>query len=119
MKQHTATTKAAALSVPDEVKVLAIDLAKDVFQAAGEDGHGQMVFEARIRSREAFYAFVRTAHGQPCVKSFCGPAPPVPSTGVWTAPARSRRVLLRNGGYFRVCARSRSSASQAVFTPSS
>jgi transposase len=41
------------------MKVLAIDLAKHVFQAAGEDGRGVVVWEARIGSRDAFWALVQ------------------------------------------------------------
>lgn len=41
------------------VKRVAIDLAKHVFQAAGEDRHGQVVWETRYRSRDAFWRFVQ------------------------------------------------------------
>jgi transposase len=43
-----------------KVGTLAIDLAKHVFQVAGEDAHGSVVFEARLKSREAFYEFLRS-----------------------------------------------------------
>lgn len=43
-----------------KVRTLAIDLAKHVFQVAGEDADGSVVFEARLKSREAFYEFLRT-----------------------------------------------------------
>ncbi|NWD47165.1 IS110 family transposase [Pseudomonas gingeri] len=38
---------------------VAVDLAKRVFQVAGEDALGQVLYEERIKSREAFYAFLR------------------------------------------------------------
>lgn len=38
---------------------MAADLAKTVFQVAGEDAVGQVVFEARLRSREAFRSWLR------------------------------------------------------------
>lgn len=41
-----------------KLQVLAIDLAKDVFQVAGEDGCGKVVVEQRLRSRETFWRFV-------------------------------------------------------------
>ncbi|MBK3868361.1 transposase, partial [Pseudomonas stutzeri] len=37
---------------------VAVDLAKRVFQLAGEDAQGQVLFEQRIKSREAFQAFL-------------------------------------------------------------
>ncbi|MBK6729073.1 MAG: transposase [Xanthomonadales bacterium] len=39
---------------------MAIDLAKSVFQVAGEDERGTVVFEDRIKSRESFVEFLRT-----------------------------------------------------------
>lgn len=39
---------------------VAIDLAKQVFQVAGEDAHGQLVYEQRIKSRDAFSALLGT-----------------------------------------------------------
>lgn len=43
-----------------KVRVLAIDLAKHVFAVAGEDGRGVVRFETSLRSRAAFWEFVRT-----------------------------------------------------------
>lgn len=59
MKKHT--TKSNALS-PADISVcstVAVDLAKNVFQIAGEDTLGQVMYEERIKSREAFFAFLR------------------------------------------------------------
>jgi len=54
MKKHT--TKSNSLSSADvsACSTVAIDLAKNVFQVAGEDALGQIIYEARIKSREAF-----------------------------------------------------------------
>lgn len=41
------------------VRTVAVDLAKHVFQAAGEDARGQVVLERRLRSRQAFLAFLQ------------------------------------------------------------
>jgi len=38
---------------------VAVDLAKSVFQVAGEDQLGQVIYEKRIRSREAFITFLQ------------------------------------------------------------
>ncbi|UZE20958.1 IS110 family transposase [Pseudomonas sp. B21-054] len=38
---------------------VAIDLAKQVFQVAGEDALGRVLYEERIKSREAFHTFLR------------------------------------------------------------
>ncbi|WP_183006584.1 transposase, partial [Pseudomonas sp. UME83] len=38
---------------------VAVDLAKKVFQVAGEDAQGQLAYEQRIKSREAFQVFLQ------------------------------------------------------------
>ena len=38
---------------------VAVDLAKSVFQVAGEDRLGQVIYEKRLKSREAFSTFLR------------------------------------------------------------
>lgn len=40
---------------PVDVAVLAVDLAKNVFQLAGEDRTGKVIYEHRIKSRQAFF----------------------------------------------------------------
>lgn len=42
-----------------EMMTVAIDLAKNVFQVAGENRAGEVVFEKRLGSREQFWAFLR------------------------------------------------------------
>lgn len=58
MKKHT--TKHNSLSSTDVelCQHLAVDLAKQVFQLAGADGSGRVIYEARIKSREAFHDFL-------------------------------------------------------------
>jgi transposase len=57
MKQLTASPSHAALS---SCTVLAVDLAKRVFQVAAQDALGQVRYEHRLKSREAFAAFLRS-----------------------------------------------------------
>lgn len=58
MKKNTTTHQFMPTDVL-KCTVIAIDLAKRVFQVAGEDALGQTVYEERISSREAFHAFLR------------------------------------------------------------
>ena len=58
MKKNTTTHQFMPTDVL-KCTVIAIDLAKRVFQVAGEDALGQTVYEERISSRETFHAFLR------------------------------------------------------------
>ena len=42
------------------IRVVAIDLAKRVFQAAGENARGEVIFEERYQSREEFAALLHS-----------------------------------------------------------
>lgn len=55
------TSKKTALPATDikACTTLAVDLAKNVFQVAGEDQLGRVIYEKRIRSREAFITFLQ------------------------------------------------------------
>lgn len=55
MKKDTSISSVAALS---DCTAIAVDLAKRVFQVAGEDAQGQLRYDKRIRSREAFQAWL-------------------------------------------------------------
>jgi transposase len=55
MKQLTAPHSAADLAA---CTTIAVDLAKRVFQVAGQDGLGVVRYEQRIKSRQAFTAFL-------------------------------------------------------------
>lgn len=56
MQQDKATEIGTVLSACTTV---AVDLAKRVFQIAAQDAHGQVLHEQRIKSREAFEAFLQ------------------------------------------------------------
>lgn len=58
-KRTTKQAVASDAAAMARCKTMAVDLAKTVFQAAGEDRLGQVVFETRLRSREAFRDFLR------------------------------------------------------------
>jgi transposase len=55
MKQHTVKPSSLLLS---QCTTLAVDLAKRVFQVAAEDARGQVRYEERISSRDAFQTFL-------------------------------------------------------------
>jgi len=55
MKQHTPLHNATVLSA---CTTLAVDLVKRVFQIAAEDAGDQVIYEQRIKSRQAFGAFL-------------------------------------------------------------
>lgn len=63
MKQHTTSRKtgSAGIGQPNvsACTTVAVDLAKRVFQVAGEDAGGGVVYEERVPSREAFGTFLR------------------------------------------------------------
>lgn len=58
MKKHTTNNQSLSADV-SACSTVAVDLAKRVFQVAGEDALGQVIFEERIKSREAFQVFLR------------------------------------------------------------
>ncbi len=58
MKKHTVSQQELSLSDLSSCTTVAIDLAKQVFQIAGEDAQGRVRYERRIKSREAFYNFL-------------------------------------------------------------
>lgn len=58
MKKHTTKNDSFPPADAAFCEHLAVDLAKQVFQLAGDDGAGRVVYEARIKSREAFHEFL-------------------------------------------------------------
>lgn len=56
-----------------EMTTVAIDLAKNVFQIAGENRSGEVVFERRLRSRERFWSFLRSLEAGTEVLMEAGP----------------------------------------------
>lgn len=72
------------------VKVLAIDLAKQVFQVAAEDGRGVVVWEERFSSRDAFWVFVRSLAAGLSVLMEAGSG-----AQAWAREMQSRGLLVR------------------------
>jgi len=72
MKKHTTITPSLSADV-STCTTVAVDLAKRVFQLAGEDNLGQVVYEDRIKSREGFYAFLRKLPASVTVLMETGP----------------------------------------------
>lgn len=70
MNKHMA--KCDSLSSSD-VTTMAVDLAKNVFQVAGEDKSGKVIHEQRIRTREAFGAFLNKLPNNVTVLMEAGP----------------------------------------------
>lgn len=60
MKKHTIKSNALSSADVSACSTVAVDLAKNVFQIAGEDTFGEVIYESRIKSREAFVAFLKT-----------------------------------------------------------
>lgn len=58
MKKHTTKTESLLCNDAAACTTLAVDLAKHVFQLAGEDEQGQVLLELRIKSREAFHEYL-------------------------------------------------------------
>ncbi len=58
MQKRTTKPQAAHPADIALCTTVAVDLAKQVFQIAGEDGCGKLVYEKRIQSREAFSTFL-------------------------------------------------------------
>ncbi len=57
MKKHTSINHSLSADLA-ACTTIVVDLAKRGFQLAGEDALGQVLFEDRIKSREAFQAFL-------------------------------------------------------------
>ena len=75
MKKHTTINQSLSADVSTCVNV-AVDLAKKVFQVAGENALGQVIFEDRIKSREAFQAFLLKLPASVTVLVETGPGAP-------------------------------------------
>lgn len=72
------------------VTTWSVDLAKHVFQVAGENARGEVVFEHRYRSREAFVGFVRAlALGQQVLMETG------PGAQAWAREMQSRGASVR------------------------
>ncbi|MGY4494141.1 transposase [Pseudomonas sp. TE3610] len=59
MKKHTSIDQSLSSANLSVCTTVAVDLAKHVFQVAGEDALGHVHYEQRFKSREAFYEFLQ------------------------------------------------------------
>jgi len=59
MKKHTTKTDLSPTDV-SACSTVAVDLAKNVFQIAGENPLGQVIYEQRIKTRDSFQSFLLT-----------------------------------------------------------
>lgn len=55
MKKHTSKHDSLPSTDVNLCENLCVDLAKQVFQLAGDDGSGRVIYEARIKSRQVFH----------------------------------------------------------------
>lgn len=76
--------------ITPEIKTLAIDLAKNVFQVAGENQLGEVIYEQRLRSRQRFYDFLQQLDGQIEVLMEAGPG-----AQSWARMLQERGVAVR------------------------
>ncbi|WP_447649505.1 IS110 family transposase [Pseudomonas abietaniphila] len=58
MKKNTTVNQSLSSTDLAACTTVAVDLAKRVFQVAGEDAQGKVLYEHRIKSREAFHTFL-------------------------------------------------------------
>lgn len=58
MSKHTSKKNSPSATDLSACTTVAVDLAKSVFQVAGEDQQGKVIYEKRIKSRDAFTTFL-------------------------------------------------------------
>ena len=73
MSKHKAKHNSLSSTDLESCQVLAVDLAKNVFQLAGEDEFGRLIYERRIKSREAFSEFLQRLPAHMTVLMETGP----------------------------------------------
>jgi transposase len=73
MSKHKAKHNSLSSTDLESCQVLAVDLAKNVFQLAGEDEVGRLIYERRIKSREAFGEFLQRLSAHMTVLMETGP----------------------------------------------
>ncbi|MFG0756120.1 IS110 family transposase, partial [Pseudomonas sp. TYF_14] len=54
MKKHSSKHDSLSSTDVELCTTICVDLAKQVFQLAGEDATGRVIYEDRIKSRQAF-----------------------------------------------------------------
>lgn len=72
------------------ITAIAIDLAKSVFQVAGEDARGEVVLSKRLKSRRAMHAFVQTLEPPLTVAIETGPG-----AQAWARAIQARGVEVK------------------------
>lgn len=72
MKKHTTPDQTLSAKLAD-CSTIAVDLAKRVFQVAGEDALGHVLYEQRIKSRDAFQTFLHKLPANVTVLMETGP----------------------------------------------
>ncbi|GLH35454.1 hypothetical protein BR1R5_48430 [Pseudomonas sp. BR1R-5] len=58
MKKHSSKHDSLSSTDVELCTTICVDLTKQVFQLAGEDAAGRVIYEDRIKSRQAFHDFL-------------------------------------------------------------
>jgi len=73
MKKHSSKHDSLSSTDVELCTTICVDLAKQVFQLAGEDATGRVIYEDRIKSRQAFHDFLLRLPTTVAVLMECGP----------------------------------------------
>jgi transposase len=73
MKKHSSKHQSLSSTDVELCTTICVDLAKQVFQLAGEDAAGRVIYEDRIKSRQAFHDFLLKLPVAVTVLMECGP----------------------------------------------
>jgi len=73
MKKHSSKHNPLSSTDVELCTTICVDLAKQVFQLAGEDASGRVIYEDRIKSRQAFHDFLLKLPPTVTVLMECGP----------------------------------------------
>ena len=73
MKKHSSKQGSLSSTDVELCTTICVDLAKQVFQLAGEDAAGRVIYEDRIKSRQAFHDFLLKLPETVTVLMECGP----------------------------------------------
>jgi len=73
MKKHSSKHQSLSSTDVELCTTICVDLAKQVFQLAGEDATGRVIYEDRIKSRQAFHELLLKLPVTVTVLMECGP----------------------------------------------
>lgn len=73
MRKHSSKHQSLSSTDVELCTTICVDLAKQVFQLAGEDAAGRVIYEDRIKSRQAFHDFLLKLPVAVTVLMECGP----------------------------------------------